>query len=122
MDEQTGSIGAITDTTDWRGPDMAGRSDWIRQITDAHMDEVRSALAGVTANGLQLGAFGKEDFPIPSFAEELAWVQEQLQTGPGFALLRGFPVDDFTVPELRLIYWGIGCIWAPPGRKAGMGT
>jgi hypothetical protein len=108
MDEQTGSIGAITDTTDWRGPDMAGRSDWNRQITDAHMDEVRSALAGVTANGLQLGAFGKEDFPIPSFAEELAWVQEQLQTGPGFALLRGFPVDDFTDPELRLIYWGIG--------------
>ena len=30
MNERPGSDPMITDATDWRGPDMAGRSDWIR--------------------------------------------------------------------------------------------
>ena len=42
MNGHPGSDPMITDATDWRRPDMAG----------------------VTANGRQLGAFGKEDFPI----------------------------------------------------------
>ena len=98
----------ISDATEWRGPEMVGSDDWYHSFTDTHLAEVRSALTGVTGKGLELGAFGKDDFPLQSLSDELAWVRDQLQTGPGFAMLRGFPVADCTEPELRLIYWGIG--------------
>jgi hypothetical protein len=107
MAEQAAANEMITDSTEWRGPDMAGCGDWFHILSDGHVDEVARALAGITGKGLELGAFGKDDFPLPSLTHELAWVQEQLQTGPGFAILRGFPVADYTDAELRLIYWGM---------------
>ena len=108
MTEQDGSIGAITCSHDWREPEMAARSDWLKPVTYAHMEEVRAALARIKAEGLALGTFGKEEFPLHTLAEDLAWVQAQLQTGPGFAILRGFPVTELTDPEMRSLYWGVG--------------
>ncbi|NQV54577.1 MAG: TauD/TfdA family dioxygenase [Rhodospirillales bacterium] len=98
----------IEDSTEWRGPDVAGRTDWLRSFNDVHIAEVADALAKVEAKGLGLGEFGREDFPLPSLSDELLWVREQLQDGRGFAMLRGFPVSDYTKDQLRLIYWGVG--------------
>ena len=93
-----------SDATEWRGPELAKSDDWCHPFTDTHLAEVRAALADITGKGLELGAFGQDAFPLQSLGQELAWVRNQLQTEPGFAMLRGFPVADFTEPDLRLIY------------------
>ena len=100
--------GVINDEADWRGPDLAARSDWLRPLKPGHIAEIGRALETFEATGKSIGEMTREDFPLPEFADDLAEMSAQLQNGPGIQMYRGFPVRDFTKHQLRLIYWGIG--------------
>ncbi len=106
MAEQIPSV--IDDQADWRGPDLAARGDWLRPFKADQIAEIAAALARFEATGKSIGAMTLEDFPLPEFAADLAQMSALLQNGPGIQMYRGFPVRDFTKPQLRLIYWGIG--------------
>ncbi|MBW7967168.1 TauD/TfdA family dioxygenase [Bradyrhizobium sp. BR 10261] len=49
-----------------------------------------------------------EDFPLPVMGRRLAAVVSSLETGRGFALLRGLPVEDLSEDQARLMAWGVG--------------
>ncbi|MBF0277184.1 MAG: TauD/TfdA family dioxygenase [SAR324 cluster bacterium] len=49
-----------------------------------------------------------EDFPLPSVSNRLAEIRDELEDGLGLKLLRGFPTDQYSVEDLRLIFWGLG--------------
>ncbi len=100
--------GIVDDPADWRGPDIADRDSWIRDLSPATVDEIDAAFRTATDRGAGLGTMRREDYPLPGFAAELAELREALETGPGLRLYRGFPVERYTADELRLIYWGIG--------------
>ena len=100
--------GIVKDPADWRGPDMAQSTEWVRDLTVAEVDEIDAAFRNAGPAGADLRGVTREDFPLPGFATELADLREALETGPGIRLFRGFPVERYTTEELRLIYWGIG--------------
>lgn len=101
-------LSITNDEADWRGPELAERSDWLRPLNQAQIAEIGAALATFEASGKSIGEMTREDFPLPEFAGDLAQMSARLQTGPGIQMYRGFPVRDFTKPQLRQIYWGIG--------------
>jgi hypothetical protein len=100
--------GVFNDAADWRGPEMAQRTDWLRPLTPAQIAEIGAALENFEATGKTIGAMARVDFPLPEFASDLTHMSAQLQNGPGIQMYRGFPVRDFSKAQLRLIYWGIG--------------
>ncbi len=63
----------------------------------------------------------KETFPLPAMTAALANWKHQLDHGRGFVMLKGFPVDDFELPELRLIYLALGCHLGRPVSQSAMG-
>jgi len=77
----------------------------IRMSAD-QAGELRTAVAAVRARGLRAAEFSRADFPLPSLAPLLAQVQDELEDGRGFVLLRGLCFDD-EEDAARLI-WGIG--------------
>src|SRR5437870_1357062 len=80
----------------WRGRDLQDREDWIFRFPPRALAEIRAALSSVGAKGLKAPDFGKADFPLPQFASVLEGMLEELETGRGFFLMRGFPAAEFS--------------------------
>jgi len=97
-----------TTSPDWVGSDLAASVDWIRPVSAAGIAECEAAVAGLRRRGLAWPHFGREDFPLPTFARELDSVLDELENGRGLVLLRGFPVDRWAAEDVRDIYWGLG--------------
>ncbi len=102
------SIQPIAGPAAWRGPDIAGAPDLIRRLAPAAIAEIDDAHNSVTRRGLDWPEIGRADFPLPTFAAELADVARELEEGRGFVMLRGLPARRYDVAALRRIFWGIG--------------
>lgn len=50
----------------------------------------------------------KEDFPLRSSAQTLELLLDSVENDMGMFVLRGFPVKNYTVEHMRMIYWGLG--------------
>lgn len=90
----------------WRGPDMAGRTDWIHEFSNAEIGELEIAADAVIAQDiLDLSA---DDFDLPQLDPFLAKVRADVVDGRGFVLLRGLPVDRWPLERTARVYWAIG--------------
>jgi alpha-ketoglutarate-dependent taurine dioxygenase len=98
----------VTAASAWKGPELAADTSWVHHVTDHEVDEIDRALREVRKRGLSWGQFGKEMFALPRFSRKLALVDEEVRNGRGFALIKGFPVQRYTVDELKTLYWGLG--------------
>jgi hypothetical protein len=97
----------------WRGPQMARQDDWIVRLEAPDVAELEAALAQARARGIGIPALTRKDFPLPGLAPKLAAVLAQLESGRGFALLRGLPVERYSKADAALVYWGIGAHFGP---------
>src|ERR1051326_926327 len=85
----------------WLGCDMARTTDWIRPIPARAIDEIDAALRELQKKGLAWPKFGRDDFPLPTYSRDLAAINEELENGRGFVLVRGIPVERYTESELN---------------------
>lgn len=100
--------GPIDSPADWRGPDLARRTDWICRLTAGDRAEIAAGLEHALACNRPFADMTAADLPLPTFAQRLLHARDVLETGCGIFLFRGFPVADRSVDDLRRLYWGIG--------------
>ncbi len=91
----------------WKGPELASSSDWIYTLSEKDIAELETALCQVKSRGLEIPAIKKQDFPLPSFSKILAGIIQELETGRGFILMRGIPVERHSEEDAKILYWGI---------------
>ena len=96
----------IESPADWRAKDMADTREWVIELTPEQIADLDRALKGSSA--ISLEDLTKENFPLSSFNELTAEVQDRLENGRGFVVLRGFPALNYDKAQLRKIYWGLG--------------
>jgi hypothetical protein len=92
----------------WRAADCENSTDWQYILSDEEIAEIDSAMRRVSAQGMKVTEIGRDDFPLPKFSGPLADMLAALQEGRGFAIIRGLPVDRYTMDEAAIIFWGIG--------------
>jgi len=90
----------------WHGPDMAARTDWIREFSSAEISELETAAQAVIERDI-LDLSG-DDFVLPRLDSVLAQVRADVVDGRGFVLLRGLPVDRWPLALTARVYWAIG--------------
>ena len=98
----------VIDPAEWTGSDLAASDDWQYELTAGEIAELDDAVAGVEARSLQIKDITPADFPLPKLNAKLARLKEQLMEGRGLAVLRGVPVDRYTIDQTAKAYWGIG--------------
>ena len=95
----------------WKSSDFSSSDDYAFDLQSGHLNAIASALEAVQAQGRRLEEIGPNDFALPEMAEDLARIRAELVDGRGIVLLRGLPVEQYTVDELAMIYWGLGTHW-----------
>ena len=55
----------IASPADWRGADIAKRTDWIHEFTPEEIAEIDSATRHALSRGKTMESLTKEDFPLP---------------------------------------------------------
>jgi TfdA family taurine catabolism dioxygenase TauD len=101
----------ITGPAVWKGSDFSSPSDYWYYLSSETIADLDRALRRIRESGnpsVSAGAFGAEDFPLPSFENDAEALREELRFGSGFVVMKGLPIDRYTEREASMIYWGLG--------------
>ena len=106
--------GPIVGPSAWYGPALDADRRWIRPFSPAELKELDTAMRDVKAKGIAILDITRETFPLPRFGRELDAIRRELLTGRGFILMRGLPVQRYTIEESAIVYFGIGAYLGVP--------
>ncbi|MSP68437.1 MAG: TauD/TfdA family dioxygenase [Alphaproteobacteria bacterium] len=92
----------------WRGAEMARRGDWVHHLAPREVGEIAAAVAAHGASGRSAQEITAATFPLPTLGPRLKAFSAEILRGRGFVLLRGLPVERWSVPETATAYYGLG--------------
>ena len=96
----------IEGSANWLAADLADTREWVVELTPQQIADIDRA--SKAAAKIEISEITTENFSLPTFAALAAEIQERLENGRGFVVVRGFPALNYNKDELRKIYWGIG--------------
>jgi hypothetical protein len=92
----------------WYGPEMVKRTDWVHALTADDVAEVEAAVRPLAEREADIARITKADFPLPKLASKLARICDEVINGRGFVLMRGLPVERWSIRQSATAYFGIG--------------
>lgn len=93
----------------WFAEDLERDSSWIHRLSADAVAGFDAALAHAKALQKPMLSMTSDDFPLnEAAAAALKDAFAETQDKFGLCLLKGFPVERWSVDDARLVYWGIG--------------
>ena len=99
--------GPIDNPGRWRGSDFQDNDSFVTRWSARALDELAAAIATVKAAGLPAPTFTQADFPLPTIGDEMRAILDDLESGRGFSIIRGIPLDDFSDDDAEILFWGL---------------
>lgn len=100
--EQTGAAA-------WYGPEISKRDDWLMPLGPTEVAEIEAATRALVARDADIAVLAPQDFPLPTLGPRLSSrVDDEVLNGRGFLLLRGLPVDRWSIRESATAFFGLG--------------
>jgi len=100
--------GPMTDSATWTPSDVPGLGPWQHRVDGTELREVEHALAVARASGREAARIETKDFPLAALASRLGSLRADVESGRGFALLRGLPVDGLDPADGKMLCRGLG--------------
>jgi hypothetical protein len=97
----------IIDASAWVENDLMQDKSWEHTLSDNHLADLDNALKNVRKLEFQLAEITSDTFPLPALEPMLSKIQDELKAGRGFALMHGFPVNDYNLEDQVMLYWGL---------------
>ena len=94
----------IDDPTVWLGSDFPEPRVWVIELDDVMQDEIVAVTKDIRSARSE--DLFNADFPLPACGSIIKQVRNELETGRGFSVLSGFPVERLSVEEARRAYAG----------------
>jgi hypothetical protein len=111
----------VTGPTVWYGPEMMNGTDWVHVLSEDDVTEIRTAMRPLVDRQANIARITKTDFPLPTVAAKLAAICKEVIEGRGFVLLRGLPVERWSIRESATAYFGIGAHFGSARSQNGKG-
>jgi hypothetical protein len=93
----------------WLPPELHKDFSWIHHLHREAIHEIEEALQHAKATQKTWLEMTANDFPLKRHAKQaIDQAFAVTQTGYGMCLLKGFPVERWSVEDARLAHWGIG--------------
>ncbi|CAD6557708.1 TauD/TfdA family dioxygenase [Paraburkholderia sabiae] len=99
----------ISDPTVWSGSKIANHPEsWTVTVSEDQRTELLAALQRLRHENLTLNEVEQPHFPAGNGMQRLiTTITEAVTTGPGFVVVRGFPVGGLSDHDVRLMYLGL---------------
>ncbi len=102
------SPGKIGGPGAWRGSKLQKSDAWIEHLNETEIAEIDAAIRAHVEQDLSMADIRPETFVLPTLGPRLKKILNDVVEGRGFVLLRGFPVDRYSVTEAAIGYLGLG--------------
>ena len=105
----------------WQGMDLRP-DDFTYQLTHAEIIEIDAAVQGILQRGIDHIAIDRQNFSLPRLGERLTLVRDDiLLQGRGFIVIRGIPVERYSIEEVAAALLGLGAYFGKPVSQNGKG-
>jgi TfdA family taurine catabolism dioxygenase TauD len=91
----------------WRGADIR-KDDIAFDLTARHAAALKELLNKFHEDGLRLGQILPRDCRHPALDADLARVFDEIQEGRGIVIIRGIPVNGYSVDDVSAMFWAVG--------------
>jgi hypothetical protein len=113
---------AIDDLAAWQGPDFRNTGDFTHQLSDAEIAEIDAAVRTIVRRRIEHIAIDRRHFELPQFGKRLTLIRDDvLLRGQGFMVIRGLPVERYSIEEAAAAFLGIGAYFGKPVSQNGKG-
>ncbi len=106
----------------WQSAEMADPEGWTVHLSDAERAELVDAGRRAHAEGHTPKSLAAQGVRLPLLEEQARLWAGELHSGRGFLLLRSFPVDVLTEPEIELAYVAFGLQLGTPVSQDAQGS
>ena len=98
----------------WLGSELVSQDSWRYSLSEKSVEIFQSALAQTKALGKRFPDMDKSDFPLGELKGEFDQLADELESGRGFVVIKGFPVHEWTSDDLDIINYGFGLYLGEP--------
>lgn len=98
----------------WRAAEVLADRSWEITLTAAQRATIVAAAHAAGAAGTTLAGLTRDTFPLPGMEADVAAWSAALETGRGFLLLHGFPIDELDEQHTEIAYAGLGAHLGQP--------
>jgi hypothetical protein len=106
----------------WTAPEMADPTLWSDRLSEDQCEEIVRAAKAAEDLGRTPATLRAEDFDLPSLRDLIAGWSKALADGPGFVLVRAFPLDQLNSAQVELAYVGLGLQLGTPVSQDAKGN
>ena len=93
---------------DWLVEDLKNNKNWLFNLEPKDREDIANATKASLLSGKKLYDICYKDFPLNNLSSKFSKIQNQLEGGLGFVLLRNLPVENFNDEEVKFMLWGLG--------------
>ena len=93
---------------DWLVEDLKNNKNWLFNLEPKDREDIANATKTSLSSGKKLYDICYKDFPLNNLSSKFNKIQNQLEGGLGFVLLRNLPVENFNDEEVKFMLWGLG--------------
>ena len=115
------AIDTIDHAAAWQASEIGTPDDIAIAFERRHVQAIKQALQQWPHAMDRLDLVTTESFPLADLSADIDSWKHELDHGRGFLAFKDFPIDDFDLPELRLVYLGFGCHFGRPTSQSVMG-
>jgi hypothetical protein len=106
----------------WQGLDHSNTGDFTHRLTDAEISEIDTAVQAIIQGGIDHIAIDRHNFKLPQLGKRLFLIRDDvLLRGRGFMVIRGVPVERYSIEEVAAAFIGIGAYFGKPVSQNGKG-
>ena len=105
----------------WIGRDISSIDEFSFVLQDRHLSALDGALKSVRDRGLELNSLEKGDFDLSDIAEDIAQIENEILHGCGMVVIRDFPVNEYSLEDIEILYWGLGTYLGTGESQSRMG-
>ena len=105
----------------WKSSDFAGEDDFSLDLEPRHLRALDAALHRVRKQGLDAEDIVRDQFPLEGAQDLIEEMRNRLLHGSGFLMLRGWPVEQYSLEDLGAMYCGFGTHFGTAVSQSVMG-
>lgn len=117
----TNKISRIKDDSVWTGQSVGSKEAFCFDLTPAHIRTLCTLVDNFKQRAERVESIEPGNIELGTMAADVSrWVAE-VESGRGLIVVRGFPVDEYSVEDIEMMYWCLGLQFGLPVSQSVMG-